>query len=251
MPQSYKLIFKLEPGVRIDVKEVASSRKIDPKLEGLCRQRWQEFLQQAKNQNKKLWDSEIYRLESFDKRNNSLELKVSVIPFSVRLGMNDCVNEVKKLGESYAAFGLYTSCFVITADNKYLFIEKSGHYFTNRKISFIGGVLSKTEQVIAGGDDLYQSVLSEVTDELEIDGNIVDSMALRAGFISENYNVCMLFTVNLKKSFLEIRSQFKANDDGEAASIIGVDAAELPNFALTLPKKDWPKFEIAGLVSES
>ena len=232
----------------VTIGEISSSRLLDNNLEKLCESKWGEMLASAEAQGKKLWDSEVYRFESASVRNTLLSLKVSVISFSVRLAMNSYTMLIKSLGIKYAPLGMYTSCFMETSDGVFLFIEKSNKYFTTKRISFVGGVLSKTEKKLLVGDDLFNEVLKEIKEEIGIDSIDIKEHILRCGYITENYNICLLFEVTLNKSFEEVGRNFKDKTDDEATRLIGVKKSELATFMETLEKKDAVKFKILDLV---
>jgi len=250
MDKSYKILFKFESNPKIFVSEVPSKRMIDSGLEKASKQRWKEIKMEADKTNKKLWDGDIYRLESFTAQDDNLQINFSVIPFSIRMGMNSLSDYIGKLDENYRPKALYTSCFVITSDKKYLFIEKSKNYYSNKKIAFIGGVLSKTENLILSGEDLFESVKNEIIEEIDVTGEVVEKMDFIAGYESENFNVCLVFKANLNKSFFEISKQFKEEANSEAAKIIGINQSELSQFARTMSVNELPKFEICGYLEQ-
>ncbi len=243
-----KIIFKgkLLP-TNISIENVPSSRKIDQKLENLCNEKWNGLMMDAKMTGKSLWNSETYRLEMCLQKNGILFLKMATIPFSIRLGMNSFVHLVEELGLDYAAMGMFTSCFIKTADEKYIFIEKSDKYVTNKKYAFVGGVLSKTEKVLSGGEDLFGEVFKEMEEEIGVEQTDVDSNVLTRVYITENFNACILFEVKLNKTYSEIVKKFNSKNDGEVKGLIPVDTADLKTFGESLDKKD--QFKIQTLYS--
>lgn len=248
--KSYKVVFgpqKIKPS-KVFIEEISSTRNIDHNLEFLCKSDWINLKQESKRKGRLIWESEVYRFESINLTDGGLQLMVSTIPFSIRLTMNDHVKLVNQLGIKYAALGMYTSCFVVTLDNHYLFIEKSNKYHSNRKISFIGGILSKTEKELRSGNDLFEEVAKEVKEEIGVSSANIESIRLNAGYISKNFNFCLVFTVKIKKKLEEILRDFDHSNDGEAANIVYVKEEDLMIFAKErLPEKDFPKFEIMGL----
>lgn len=233
----------------VTIYEQVSSRQIDFELEELCRTRWENILLEANEKGKMVWDSEVYRFEKAELNNNTLHLTVSTIPFSIRLAMNSFTTRVGKLGVEYAPLGMFTSCFVRTSDEKYLFIERSAKFFPDRKIAFIGGVLSKTEAVLTSKADLFAEAKKELSEEIYVEPDLVESIILRSGYITKSFNCCLIFDIRLRTSFGEVRKNFDKNaNEGEAANVIGVTRDQLPEFVSALPKKEAVKFEIMGLL---
>jgi hypothetical protein len=214
------------------IRDVVSTRKIEKDLEVFCKNTWNEMLVEAKNENKKLWDSEIYRFESVSESDNIVHFEISTIPFSVVLSMNKYIKQGLDFNKALAPLGMFTSCFVKTSDDKYLFIEKSNKFYTKKKISFIGGTLSKTEKVIKNGGDLFGEVKKELIEELGLKDRDIEDIVLLSVYKTKNLSVCLLFDVELKCGFDEVQTKFNFENDGEAVRIIDVDSRDLSEFAI-------------------
>lgn len=230
------------------IKEVDSTRMIDATLEEKCKRAWDTMLIEAAQAKRKLWDSDIYRFESADKNGKKLNLSLSTIPFSIRLGMNMHTNEIKRLGTAYASQGIFTSCFVQTTDNVYIFLEKSEHYFTPKKISFIGGVVSKSERTLINGRDLFEEVGKEIKEEIGVYIRNIDHIHLKTGYRTENFNVCFLFEVLVPFTFSEVQEIFSKDHGDEAKNIIGFSRDTLASRISLFEPKDAVKFKILDLV---
>lgn len=228
------------------IREVKSGRKIDKDLEKLAAGKWQEIVEKAHLENKKVWDSEIYRLEKVIS-NGATTLWVSTIKYSTRVAMREFTELIKKLGLKYAPMGMYSSCFVKTSDDKYLFIEKSDKYFTTRKYSFIGGVISKSEKIIKDDKDLFESVKREINEEIKVPSKNISSLILKAGYVTETFNFCLVFEAKLKVTVEELKEIFYKKKIDEAVNIIGIERDQLPDFIAMLPENDRPKFKVIGL----
>lgn len=228
------------------VSEVSSSRELDEKLEDLSQATWQSMTEEASLKGQKLWDSEIYRLENAEESGRVLSF--STIPFSTRIGMNSHSGYVKELGLAYAPKGLYTSCVVSTTDGHYIFIEKSKAYFTKKKYAWVGGILSKTERRISSGKDLFGTVRTEVTEELGAQEEDVVANILSSGYISENWNVCLLFEIELNLRVDELQNLFKKQSDDEAVALLCIKQNSLLKEIDLFDNKDKVKFAVLGLV---
>lgn len=232
----------------VSVSETTSSRVIDQNLESVAKETWQKMLREAFATSRKLWDSEIYRLEATEISEQGLSLSFSTIPFSIRLALNKHTEQIKHLGDTYAPKGLYTSCLVTTLDNRHVFIEKSDKYFTSKKYAWVGGVLSKTEKEILSGEDLFGVTKTEVKEELGISEEDVTSIKLLSGFLSENWNVCLLFMVHLNLTALELQERFAKNSDGEAVNLFFTEKDNLQKTIDIFDEKDRVKFAVLGLL---
>jgi hypothetical protein len=244
-----KFVFRGKfPPEHVFWREVACTRKKDPQIERLAKQEWERVVKQCHKEKKKIWDSDLYRFEGFEYSGGKAFFRVSTIPFSVRIGLRRFSGRIRKKGMAYAPLGMFSSCLVLSKDQKYLFIEKSDNYFTTRKLSWIGGVLSKTEGEVKSGEDLFAKVEEEVLEEIGGKPEEIKEIFLEAGYISESLNFCLLFKVKLNRTFTQLEKALKNYGDLETKRLIGIDKKDLLSFAKTkLPEKDWVKFEILGL----
>ncbi|MFO0704658.1 MAG: hypothetical protein U0517_01620 [Candidatus Andersenbacteria bacterium] len=230
---------------QVSISEVASSRLIDTNLEKAAQNAWNMSLVQAAKNGSKLWDSEAYRYESAHMNAASLVLRFSTIPFSIRLGMNKHTRAIKSLGPKFATRGLYTSCLVSTTDKSFVFIEKSKKFFTNKKYSWIGGILSKSEAILTSGSDLFEATKKEISEELGLTTNHIVSLLLRTGYLTDNWNVCLLFEASLSLTKTELTARFMQKNDGEAKNLlyISYDQIKKKEYDVFEPK-DQVKFSI-------
>jgi len=231
----------------IHVSRKKSSRIIDPSLEKKALLSWQIMMQRAKAQGSKLWDSDVYRFEESKAKGKELNLVFSVIPFSIRLGMNELTPEIKDLGYDFASRGIFSSCLIRTNDSKYVFIEKSSKYYTQKKYAYVGGVLSQSEYSLQTGEDLFFSVKKEISEELGISETEISSMFLRLGYLTENWNVCFLFEALINKSSKELANLFIVHNDGEAQAVVFIESENLQKKINIFEPKDQAKFMLLNL----
>jgi hypothetical protein len=188
------------------------------------------MLLDAKNKHKELWNSEIYRFESVDIKNGVVNLNISTILFSTVLPMNKYIRANKDFDSKFAPLGMFTSCFIRTTDNKYIFLKKSDKYYSTKKISFIGGTLSKTEKILTTGNDLFNEARKEIKEEIGLDESDIKSLVLKSGYVTENFGFCLLFEAVLRCDFNTAKDRFKLYNDGEGSDIIGVDEKKLIDY---------------------
>ncbi len=232
---------------QVSISEIPTSREIDQDLETKATHSWEQMLIEAKKTNKLLWDSILYRFENAVTTGENISLIISSIPFSIRFGMNKHTAVVQSLGANFASRGIFSSCLVETADGLYVFIEKSDKYYTQKKYSWVGGVLSKTEEEIVDGISLFESVSKEVSEELGVSRNLHQSTLLRTGYLTENGNVCFLFSITLKCTSKELREHFKSSDN-EASGLLVFSEINIKENISIFESKDQIKFALLDLI---
>lgn len=230
---------------QVQVTEIKSSRLVDESLEQSAIDSWKSACDEAVQRGSELWDSEVYRLENVSD-DEVLSLQLSTIPFSVRLGMNKHTVSIQALGENYAPKGMFTSCLLTTTDDKFVFIEKSNKFYTNKKYAWVGGVLSKTEHQIQDGVELFNTIRSEILEEVGCDH--IPDIVLRCGYLTENWNVCLLFSASLAITSAELSSLFEKKSDGEAKNLLIIPKSEIENKLPLFETKDQVKLALLDLV---
>lgn len=220
------------------IKEKLSTRKVDPTLEDLCQKEWHNKLEEARSKDKIIWESETYRFESCELNSGSLVLSMSTVPFSIRKTMKTFRELLSQKGSEYSPLGIYSSCMVLTSDNKYIFVEDSGKYLDRKPISYIGGVLSKSEKNVQNGADLFGEAIKECCEETGCSPENIENIVLNAGLTNRGFSVCLLFSIKLNIDFATLCEFFKHNSDGEVNRLIGVNKNDLPTFLSELDEDD-------------
>lgn len=250
--QNYSILFTGEYSPeQVNIKEIPSTRKINSELEALCRQRWEEDVATATANGQLRFEGDVYRFEGILAQHDSLSLILSTIKFSIRSTINKFPDRLKVLGSDYTPKGMYSSLFITTKDGKYVFMADAGKYMGRRDVMFIGGVLSRSDQVLESGKELFEHARRECREETGCHNEDFAEIRLRAGFLTESSNICLLFSITLNLTVDELMKRFnEGKTDGEAKNLIFVDQNELATFALGLNPKEHPKFIIMDLLNK-
>lgn len=232
----------------IVIKEVPTTRKTDTKLEERISTDWRDVLEQAAKTKREIWDSALYRLEEVIAVDNSLHFKLSTIVFSARLMMKKYTAEIKRLGFEYSPRGIFNSCLVETTDGYFVFIKKSQKYFSTKEYAWVGGVLSKDEREIKSGQDLFASARREVVEELGVSFLQIDETVLKIGYLTENWNVCLLFSIKLSLSKTEVLEIFRSNSDGEAADLVFLNTDNKSDLLAKFEAQDRTRLALSGII---
>ncbi len=227
-------------------EEGISGRRIDSSLENKAKEEWEKIVKDADASGKKVWDGEVFRFENSEVVGGRLNIRVSTIPFSVRKAMNSLTNQIRQLGTEYAPMGMYSSIFVKTKDDKYVFMRNGDGYATDRRVSFVGGIISKSEGNIKQGRDLFRKVLTELKEEIGIAAKAILEEQLVAGYVNERLNFCLIFHIRLNKSWDEVKKHFKPTE--EVKDIFALSEEEMKDYRQIFPRSDWAKLEIRELM---
>lgn len=232
----------------IIIKEVPTTRKTDAKLEEKIATDWQDILEQAAKTKREIWDSALYRLEKVTAVDNSLHFVLSTVLFSTRLTMKKYTAEIKQLGFEYNPRGMFASCLVETSDGYFVFIKKSQKYFGAKQYAWVGGVLSKDEGEIKSGRDLFLAARREVVEELGVSSLQIGETVLKVGYLTENWNVCLLFLVKLPLSRTELLEIFRSNNDGEAADLVFLNVDNKSDWLAKFEAQDRTRLAVLGII---
>lgn len=181
---------------------------------------WKRSLEDATRQCKMMWDSEQYRLSSFEYINNKLYLTLSVIPFRVGFVLRNYPEILNRCNQfkinSLAAFGI-----IKTKDDKYILGKASGKYTgVEGRLKLIGGGFNKSEHEIHGPDDFFIAFLKELKEEIGIGESGVENIYLNTIIKNAYSQITMGFFVQLNLSSKEVFEKFKRSNDEELSSII-------------------------------
>jgi len=175
----------------------------------------------------KAWDSQVYRLENFQVRHESLFLKFGLIPYSTRMGIKKYRNEIDSLGPDYFSKSLYVSAFIETRDSKYLMGRLSGKTLNEKTVDFIGGVLSFDEIKIKSSGDIWKIMYRELEEEANIKKEDIQSAILIGGAVSWYSNVALVFYIKLKIDSETAMKGFNKRSDDELSELLCLDRSEL------------------------
>lgn len=229
--------------ITVQIKE-QSSRLIDPQLEKKMSVSWKELTANAAKNNKKIWDSELYRLENVVVSDRRLKIILSTIPFSRRKMTTVFLPEVLNLGEKYFSKGMFSSIFVKTSDDQYCFLKKSGKYEARNEYSFVGGAYSKTEKVIKNSNDFFDAAKKEIYEEINVAPKDIKNFNLISIFITSQTHACCLFYCCLDLTSSELREKYELNHDPESSEIIFLPLDKVNKFLSEKIPGDIFKFEL-------
>lgn len=194
-----------------------TGRKIDPEIEEKAIQIWQQKLEKAEAEGKKMWDQPVYRLDSFKISIGKCTLVLSSIPFSIRSSVQEFTQILADKGDEYLPMALYSSIFIETSDHKFIFGEKSDIYQSNRKFSYIGGVFNPPDKPLNA--DPFSAALNEVEEEIGIDRADIKDITLMGILKTVSGNAAMIFYCRLNLSAKEILSKFQNRKEMEMKTL--------------------------------
>ena len=223
-----------------------SNRKINLSLESKLQKEWKQILREVTKRGIKAWDSNLYRLDNFEAQKDKLSLTLSTIPFSISKSMNRYLDNLYKLGEDYFSKSLFTESLIKTSDNKYVFGKLTTNYLTSRKIDLIGGVLSKDEQIVKNGKDVFKALFTEFKEEINISEKHIKSSILIGTVLTPKTKVGLIFDTCLSISSRSLIHHFKRSENDEIEDLILVDKIDLMN---TIDKTAEYRTEIEQLLA--
>lgn len=215
----------------LTIHQVPSSRKTDPDLETKIQQNWLQIEKEALEQGKKIWDSEIYRLEHFEiTKKARLTLHLSTIAFSTIQGMSKYIDGIALLGPEYYSKSIFANAIIHTSDNKFVIGQNSGITVNSHEYELIGGILSKSEQTIANGFDIFSAIHKELLEEVNILSEHIVESRLIGGILTHKSRVGLLFFIQLDLSESTVRALFREKNDGELRDVMFFEKNALAEF---------------------
>ena len=208
-----------------------SSRKIDPVIEEKVQHFWERKVADAQKAGKKVGDQPVHRLENVSIKNGTCTLAFSAVPFRTILGIKNFIQDIEHKGEEYLTKTTFSTIFVETRDGEFLFGEKSNHYVTTRRYSYIGGVFNRDDDP-SGKTDLFASASQEVQEELGVSESDFKIFNL-LGASSNNFgNIGFIFHCVLKLTKAEVIQKFETNNDLELKSLFFTQKKDIRDISI-------------------
>lgn len=211
----------LSSDLLISVSE--SNRKIDPIIEGKLEAIWETKKKKADENGQICYNGLSYRLNSLKKLENKIALDFGIIEYKARTGLV-VIPEYFELSEEFYQKGCYTGATVKTLDGRYLMVELSEKSMNLNGVDLLGGVM-ETIIEMQTGEDIFQSLYSELEEESCIQKNDIEKSYLRAIFLSFNTYVGFYFEISLNISLEKLLDRFKKNNKD-------IDIKSLKDFSL-------------------
>lgn len=203
-----------------------SNRKIDPKLEQISKEIWQNLLTEYNSKNINVFDGTYYRLDNLDEvRQGSKVLKLSTIKYST-IKSYGVISQDTVLTEDMHTNHISTASLIKTTDNFYVFGQRN----IVNKSDFIGGGLLESENIINTGLDIENNQFKEMKEETNIDPTDCQQQNLIGVLLSKYMNVLFIFQTFLSISSTELKIKFKDRIDQEMADLLFVPEKDLESF---------------------
>lgn len=210
---------------KIDITN--SSLELSNDQKNMIKDTWNKLLEEARSNNQELWDENSYRLENYSIENNTVNLKLSLIPYSVRYSLRTNENLKKEL-EKIKTNALVVQALILTTDNKLVVGIKSGKYLTHLNYTLIGGSYGP----VNGKDiDPIDSINSEVEEEIFINKEMYENFKYLGMYKNDYTNFVLVFKISVKLSSKELDNKFKLkNEIDELSELKFIEPSEFKEF---------------------
>lgn len=213
----------------ITITHIPTTKKRSSILERDLDKLWDEEVAEMSGKGRKIWNAELYRLEGSQRTTTSLRLDLSTIEVKEVHASNRLPSE-REMGEEYRTSNIFVASLIETSDGKFLFGRTNTNTLMAGRIDLIGGSLSKTERPVSDANDLFNSALCEIQEELNINASVVRTGHLCAMLRTPRSYVGLIFYVQLNIDFLEFERHFRGRDNDEITEVIAVDRQEIASF---------------------
>lgn len=193
---------------------------------------WDEEVAEMTAKGRKIWNAELYRLESFALNGQRLWLDLSTIEVKEIHATHRLPGE-SELGEKHRPNNIFIASLIETRDGKFIFGRTNANTLNAGRVDLIGGALSKTERPVATSNDLYGSALAEIEEELNLSADRVAHGCLCAILRTPRAYVGLIFLIRLNIDAQEADRLFRARDNDEITEILVLKRAEVQAFLAT------------------
>jgi hypothetical protein len=194
--------------INIENSNLRIKEEIRVKIEEI----WQELKSSSAQNGKLLYNGLSWRLNSI----KGLSLNIAAISFKERRSLELMIDQLDYNDTNQIGMGLAIGSLIKTADNYYIFGQRSGKTQAISKVDIIGGIFENMD--IKDSSDLTNTLFEEMEQEACIKTEDIEDCQL-LGIIGGNRgNVIIVFHSVLNKSRDEIEQTFDKNNDKEEMS---------------------------------
>jgi hypothetical protein len=198
--------------------------RLDKELLELMESIWTEREREAKENNEKLWDGDIYTLEAVSSLEDNNILKISTIKYS------DVVTFVKGLEKnivnSISPRYICTGVLVQTSDNYFVFGSKRG----KEEGALVGGFTDIDDLVINVSEDFKRNMLKELKEELDISEQDLTVIKFIGILETEKGSVNIFFMIKTSLSKEEVEKRYDKIVDKEFQSLIFIHEKDIKEY---------------------
>lgn len=90
----------------------------------------------------------------------------------------------------------------------------------------------------------FESAKHEILEELGVSEECIKENILKIGYLTENWNVCFLFSVQLLLTRKELLEKFEKNSDDEVKNLIFFTSENIKDALALFEDKDKTKFAL-------
>lgn len=231
--KNYNLIFKQ----RIDqnniklIEEPSTFKTNDITLKGI-EERWSETYFGKKSVNQKVWNGEVYRLNSYELKDEQLFLHVAKTYYKDIQGTNATNWNIGEIfGFDYLANGLIvTTTLYDKSGNIILGKRDSGVKEEFQKYSNIGGTLDY-------GVDPFSMIKIELNEEYGLEEHDISELYIQSMYYDYKHNPYISFSIRLNLAFKDVNEIFTKNADYEHSKIDKFEIKELDRMIQSNPER--------------
>jgi len=202
--------------LKVEKKDI-STFKLDTELQVLKKGIWNEVEKEARENNEKIWDGDVYTLEDVKSLDKDNTLTISTIKFS------EIVTYVKGLERniinSISPRYICTGVLVQTSDNYFVFGSKRG----KEEGAMVGGYANRDELEVNISEDFKRNMLRELKEELDISEQDLTVIKFLGVLETEKGSVNIFFKVQTSLSKEEVEKRYEKIVDKEFQSLIFID----------------------------
>lgn len=206
------------------VKVDTSKFKLDKALQILKKSVWEEKEKEAKENNEKIWDGDVYTLEDVAKLEKSNILTISTIKFS------EIVTYLKGLERNIVNSDvpryICTGVIVQTVDNYFVFGSKRG----KEEGALVGGFTDIDDLVINTSSDFKRNMLKELKEELDLSESDLTSISYIGILETEKGSVNIFFKVTTSLTKEDVDERFKDIEDKEFTKLLFIDKMNIKQY---------------------
>lgn len=185
---------------------------------------WNIELDKAKHEGKILFDSSVWSFHNALQKDDKLILQLGKVSYSVRHIAKQHPQIATKIGKQKATF---THVFLKLSDDNYVFLQRSNHFATDLKVSFVGGSFTT-------GQSLIDHISEELQEEVGLKYESLSKSKLLGVYENEfgNCGIVVFAELSMDKEAMNehFNTWVRSIDKPEATGLIFVHKSGMKDF---------------------
>lgn len=187
---------------------------------------WNKFQEKANQIGAEVWNGKIYRIASYNRKDNKTEINLGLTDFKTHHACHDISQELEEISFEDRPNGCYISSYILSADRKLIFSKKGSASTLRTSVNLIGGNLNQDEMQISNVSDLFSFWIKELEEETGFTEDIIKEIKGEGIYIAHSYRIAFLLITKINLTAQQFIDKSNKNHEHEQFIVFDINSAK-------------------------